>query len=70
MHDDVLGIVNHLRQMVAFLVLELRTAGNSPSNESGQSCSCLDFLLSENLLDKLFAWSTHIGRFGTTGVYP
>lgn len=64
MQDDVLGIVNHLGQMVAFLLLELRTAGNSPNNENGQSCSCLDFLLSENLLDKLFAWSMHTGRYG------
>lgn len=62
--DDVLGVVNHLGQMVAFLLLELRTTGNSPSNENGQSCSCLDFLLSENLLDKLFAWSMHTGRYG------
>jgi len=62
--DDVLGIVNHLGQMVAFLLLELRTAGNSPSNDNGQSCSCLEFLLSENLLEKLFAWSVHTGRYG------
>jgi len=68
--DDVLGIVNHLGQMVALLLLELRTAENSPSNENGQSCSCLEFLLSENLLEKLFAWSVHTGRYGTTGVHP
>ncbi|PSN55373.1 hypothetical protein C0J52_01825 [Blattella germanica] len=61
--DDVLGVVNHLDQMVSFLLLELRTAGNSPSNENRQSCPCLDYLLSENLLDKLFAWSIHTGRF-------
>ncbi|KAJ9590798.1 hypothetical protein L9F63_016184, partial [Diploptera punctata] len=59
--DDVLGVVNHLGQMVAFLLLELRTAGNSSNNENRQSCPCLDYLLSENLLDKLFTWSIHTG---------
>jgi len=60
--DDVLGVVNHLDQMMTFLQLELRTVGNNPSNENRQSCPCLDYLLSENLLDKLFMWSIHTGR--------
>jgi hypothetical protein len=64
--DDVLGVVNHLGQMVTFLLLELRTTGNCSNNENHMACPCLDFLLSENLLEKLFSWSVHTGRYEPT----
>ncbi|XP_054264121.1 FHIP family protein AGAP011705 isoform X2 [Macrosteles quadrilineatus] len=54
--DDILGVVNHLDHMVTLLVIEMRS--------SYETNPCLEFLLSENLLDKLFQWSTQTGRYG------
>ncbi|XP_063232931.1 FHIP family protein AAEL005291-like isoform X2 [Bacillus rossius redtenbacheri] len=54
--DDVLGVVNHLDQMANLLLLDLR------AGSEGQA-PCLEFLLSENLLDCLFRWSVHTGRY-------
>ncbi|GLG93181.1 UPF0518 protein AGAP011705 [Gryllus bimaculatus] len=60
--DDVLAVVNHLDQMVTLLLLELRsTATSSPEFQSQHQC--LDFLLCENLLERLFDWSVHTGRY-------
>ncbi|XP_026276761.1 FHIP family protein GF15501 isoform X2 [Frankliniella occidentalis] len=71
--DDVLGVVNHLDHMVTLLLMELRTVGslpngsqdNSPSSgpELNVSCPSLEFLLSENLLEKLYTWSEITGRY-------
>ncbi|XP_066998841.2 FHIP family protein GJ17503 isoform X2 [Anabrus simplex] len=58
--DDVLGVVNHLDQMLTLLLLELRAV--EADNQQSQS-PCLEYLLSENLLDRLFAWSIHTGRY-------
>ncbi|KAG8224162.1 hypothetical protein J437_LFUL005546 [Ladona fulva] len=55
--DDVLSVVNHLDQMETILLLELK----SPISRSNSSC--LEFLLSENVLDKLFQWSQLTGKF-------
>ncbi|KAL0272983.1 UNVERIFIED_CONTAM: hypothetical protein PYX00_005771 [Menopon gallinae] len=60
-HDDVLGVVNHLGQMVTLLVLELRP--NERVESSQAPTPCLEHLLSENILERLFNWSIHTGRF-------
>ncbi|XP_017888480.1 UPF0518 protein AAEL005291 isoform X2 [Ceratina calcarata] len=64
--DDVLGVVNHVDQMVTLLVLELR--GSNFYNNYRQSTTathspCLEYLLSENLLDKLYDWNKNSGRY-------
>ncbi|XP_034249822.1 UPF0518 protein GI14169 isoform X2 [Thrips palmi] len=71
--DDVLGVDNHLDHMSTLLLLELRAAGSFPigphdtnsstGSESSASCPSLEFLLSENLLEKLFTWSKITGRY-------
>nr|XP_050847029.1 FHIP family protein AAEL005291-like isoform X1 [Vespula vulgaris] len=64
--DDVLGVVNHIDQMVTLLVLELRESTSSKhyrQNSSATHSPCLEYLLSENLLVKLYEWSVHTGRF-------
>nr|CAD7430577.1 unnamed protein product [Timema monikensis] len=53
--DDVWGVVNHLKHMVTFLVWE--------HNKQQSHFPCLEHLLSENLLDTLFMWSMHTGRY-------
>lgn len=60
LHDDVLGVVNHLGQMVTLLVIELRQTGRLES--SATPTPCLEHLLSENILEKLYDWSVHTGR--------
>ncbi|XP_048511354.1 FHIP family protein CPIJ015043 isoform X2 [Athalia rosae] len=64
--DDVLGVVNHIDQMVTLLLLELRNA--TPVSDNRRTATpthspCLEHLLNENLLDKLYEWSLHTGRF-------
>ena len=71
--DDVLGVVNHVDRMATLLLLELRDF--SPANQGNRllniapaqiqtHCSpCLEYLLSENLLEKLYEWSLHTGRY-------
>ncbi|XP_015173934.1 PREDICTED: UPF0518 protein AAEL005291-like isoform X3 [Polistes dominula] len=64
--DDVLGVVNHIDQMVTLLVLELRESTSSKhyrQNSSATHSPCLEYLLSENLLVKLYEWSVHTGKF-------
>ncbi|KAJ2954859.1 hypothetical protein O0L34_g3177 [Tuta absoluta] len=60
LHDDVLGVVNHLEQLTTLLVLEARareiTSATSPA-------ACLEHLLTENLLDKLYEWGTCTGKY-------
>ncbi|XP_022915554.1 FHIP family protein AGAP011705 [Onthophagus taurus] len=54
-HDDVLGVVNHLEQMVSLLVYDIKNNLN-PSD-------CLGYLLDENLLEKLYNWSIGTGKY-------
>ncbi|XP_058788639.1 FHIP family protein AGAP011705 isoform X2 [Phymastichus coffea] len=76
--DDVLGIVNHVDQMITLLLLELRDYSLRQRHQiqrlqqknivvaaqlNSQCFPCLEFLLSENLLDTLYRWSIHTGRF-------
>lgn len=73
-HDDVLTVVNHLDHMVTLLLVELhhcnRLALPSPQHtspasplQSQPSAPCLEFLLSETLLNKLFEWGRSTGRY-------
>ncbi|XP_039295133.1 UPF0518 protein GI14169 isoform X2 [Nilaparvata lugens] len=56
--DDFLSVVNNLKKLVTFLSMELRSSHvNKP---------CLDYLLSQNLLDQLYTWSESTGRYGDT----
>lgn len=63
-HDDVLAVVNHLDHMVTLLLVELHNC-NKMTLPNGQqpSAPCLEFMLSDNLLDKLFEWSVSTGRY-------
>ncbi|XP_031841804.1 FHIP family protein AGAP011705 isoform X2 [Nomia melanderi] len=64
--DDVLGVVNHIDHMVTLLILELRdsrTYNNYRQSTTATHSPCLEYLLSENLLVKLYDWSIHTGRF-------
>ncbi|XP_068984857.1 FHIP family protein AGAP011705-like isoform X3 [Bombus flavifrons] len=64
--DDVLGVVNHVDQMVTLLVLELRDFNfynNYRQSTTATHSPCLEHLLSENLLVKLYDWNKHSGRF-------
>lgn len=53
--DDVLGVVNNLEQLLQLLVLELR---GGPDRQH-----CLEYLLSEKVLEQLLTWSTITGRY-------
>ncbi|XP_077285417.1 FHIP family protein GJ17503-like isoform X2 [Arctopsyche grandis] len=68
-HDDISAVVNHLEYLATLLLLEIRQiSGQDDANESsnatfGSSGPCLDQLLSENLLDKLYEWGNSSGRY-------
>lgn len=63
-HDDVLGVVNNLDHMVTLLLIELHNCNKfpPPAAQAAPPSPCLEYLLSENLLDKLFEWSTTTER--------
>lgn len=63
-HDDVLGVVNHLDHMVTLLLLELHNCNKFvlPAVQQAPPAPCLEYLLSENLLDKLYEWGKTTGR--------
>ncbi|XP_017099714.2 FHIP family protein GF15501 isoform X1 [Drosophila bipectinata] len=66
-HDDVLGVVSHLDYMVTLLLVELHHCNKValPTTEASgpPAAPCLEYLLSENLLDKLYEWSCATGRY-------
>ncbi|XP_055716920.1 FHIP family protein GA25918 isoform X3 [Phlebotomus papatasi] len=73
-HDDILSVVNHLDQMVTFLLVELIHCNkvslpsppqtfNSQQTQSQPSAPCLEFMLSKNILNKLFDWGKSTGRY-------
>ncbi|XP_052853527.1 FHIP family protein CG3558 isoform X4 [Drosophila gunungcola] len=66
-HDDVLGVVSHLDYMVTLLLVELHHCNkvSLPAAEASgpPAAPCLEFLLSENLLDKLYEWACTTGRY-------
>ncbi|XP_066601519.1 FHIP family protein AGAP011705-like isoform X2 [Prorops nasuta] len=64
--DDVLGVVNHIDQMVTLLHLELHGTGSANQLRQSNAAThspCLEHLLSENILVKLYEWSLNTGRF-------
>lgn len=67
-HDDVLGVVNNLDHMVTLLLIELHNCNKvpPPASQAAPPSPCLEYLLSENLLDKLFEWSTTTERYATS----
>ncbi|XP_030557440.1 UPF0518 protein GJ17503 isoform X2 [Drosophila novamexicana] len=65
-HDDVLGVVSHLDYMVTLLLVELHHCNkvSLPTADSAPPAApCLEYLLSENLLDKLYEWASTTGRY-------
>ncbi|XP_060647602.1 FHIP family protein GJ17503 isoform X1 [Drosophila nasuta] len=65
-HDDVLGVVSHLDYMVTLLLVELHHCNkvSLPTTDAAPPAApCLEFLLSENLLDKLYEWASTTGRY-------
>ncbi|XP_063972429.1 FHIP family protein AAEL005291 [Diachasmimorpha longicaudata] len=70
LHDDILAVVNHIDQMVTLLLLEFRNSvglNHQQQMTNGPSHSpCLEYLLSENLLDDLSDWSLTAGRYTNT----
>ncbi|KAJ6646837.1 FHIP family protein [Pseudolycoriella hygida] len=64
LHDDVLGVVSHLDHMVTLLLVELQNCNKvTLPGMQPPPAPCLEYLLSENLLDKLYEWSTSTGRY-------
>lgn len=53
--------------MVTLLLLELHNCNKNSvptqNQQQSQSAPCLEYLLSENLLDKLYEWGTTTGRY-------
>ncbi|XP_036319602.1 UPF0518 protein GJ17503 isoform X2 [Rhagoletis pomonella] len=65
-HDDVLGVVSHLDFMVTLLLVELHHCNkvSIPSADAAPPpAPCLEYMLSENLLDKLYEWGCTTGRY-------
>ncbi|KAJ0172140.1 hypothetical protein K1T71_012113 [Dendrolimus kikuchii] len=60
LHDDVLAVVNHLEQLTTLLVLEARARD---INSSSTPAACLEYLLCENVLDKLYEWAICTGKY-------
>lgn len=67
-HDDVSVVINHLDYLITLLLLEIRQiSGDDETKDTTDSTintngRCLEQLLSENLLDKLYEWGSHTGR--------
>ncbi|XP_039958496.1 UPF0518 protein GJ17503 isoform X2 [Bactrocera tryoni] len=65
-HDDVLGVVSHLDFMVTLLLVELHHCNKValPTTDAAPPpAPCLEYMLSENLLDKLYEWGRTTGRY-------
>ena len=64
-HDDVLAVVSHLDFMVTLLLVELHHCNkiSLPDSSNTPPAPCLEYMLSENLLDKLYEWGCTTGRY-------
>ncbi|KAL1493126.1 hypothetical protein ABEB36_011247 [Hypothenemus hampei] len=60
-HDDVLGVVSHLEQMITLLLYDMN--GVDRHSITVDSSRCLEHLLHENVLDRLFEWSIRAGSY-------
>ncbi|KAK9890137.1 hypothetical protein WA026_008944 [Henosepilachna vigintioctopunctata] len=61
-HDDVLGVMNHLEQMVTLLLYDIKKM-NKLQLPISNSSKCLDYMLIENILDKLNKWGVRAGKY-------
>ncbi|XP_044765322.1 FHIP family protein GH13096 [Coccinella septempunctata] len=61
-HDDVLGVMNHLEQMVTLLLYDIKKM-NKLQTPICDSSMYLDYLLTENILDKLNNWGSKAGKY-------
>lgn len=64
--DDITGVLNHLDQMVNFLIDEATSSeANVPNGGMSPSSvgPILDYMLMEGVLDRLFQWSLYTGEF-------
>lgn len=61
-HDDVLGVMNHLEQMMNLLIYDMKKVDplKIPIFNSSQ---CLEYTFNENILDKLFQWGNTAGKY-------
>lgn len=60
----MLGVVTHLDHMVTLLLVELHHCNKlSLPGAPAPPAPCLEHLLSENLLDKLYEWGVKTGRY-------
>lgn len=65
--DDVSAVVSHLDHMVTLLLVELHNCNKlTMPNGHQPSAPCLEFMLSENLLDKLYEWSLTTGQYANS----
>ncbi|CAG5077855.1 Similar to GK23746: UPF0518 protein GK23746 (Drosophila willistoni) [Cotesia congregata] len=64
-YDDVVAVINHIDQMITLLLVEFRSNFNFKNQQLSASSHspCLEYLLSENLLDIVYDWSLNVGRY-------
>lgn len=62
-HDDVLGVVNHLEQMATLLLYDIKKQSGSFCGNPVNSSKCLEYLLSQNILNKIFEWGIKSGKY-------
>ncbi|XP_063707999.1 FHIP family protein AAEL005291 isoform X2 [Culicoides brevitarsis] len=62
-HEDVCGVVLQLDHMVTLLLVELHNSNKLKLQNQNVNAPCLEYALSENLLDKLYEWGTTTGRY-------
>ncbi|KAH0557810.1 FHIP family protein AAEL005291 isoform X1 [Cotesia glomerata] len=64
-YDDVVAVINHIDQMITLLLVEFRSNFNFKNQQLSASSHspCLEYLLSENLLDIVYDWSLSVGRY-------
>lgn len=59
--DEVLEVVSHLEQLVNLLLIDVKKFDQITLPISTSS-HCLEYLLSENILDKLYEWGIRTGK--------
>ncbi|KAF5281102.1 hypothetical protein FQR65_LT02968 [Abscondita terminalis] len=60
--DEVLEVVNHLEQMVTLLLYNIKKMDQTQLPLSSAS-HCLEHLINENILEKLFEWGMRTGKY-------
>lgn len=61
--DDVVGVVNLLDHMLTLLLVELHNCNKLKLQQHHVNSPCLEYTLSENVLDKLYEWSLTTGGY-------